>query len=287
MDTQKFVVNPQFEGEARADLHMHTHFSDGVLSPENLVSKAAERGLAAISITDHDTVDGLEQAFAAAKVHGIECISGLEFSCAQPQGETHILAYLFDPAAPKLRAHIKRCDDAREQRVRDIAVKLNALGLTIKHDDIFERAGGVAGRVHVAQEMVSRGYVTTVRRAFVEYLAERRPAYVPKWEFSAAQAFDLTHRCGGLAFLAHPGKSMRNKFLYEMIRNGLDGIEVVHPSHSRRVQQKYAGLAGAYDMLMSGGSDYHGLRPFDEQNLGTSTIPMQMLSRMREKIATN
>lgn len=279
------VINPLLEGEERADLHMHTTVSDGMLSPTELVYKAAERGLKAIAITDHDTVGGVAEAQAAARDVGIECISGIEFSSVQPQGETHILAYFVDPDSATLQAHIKRCDEAREQRIRDIAVKLNALGLAIKQDDIFDRAGGSAGRVHVAQEMVARGYVTTVRRAFVEYLAERRPAYVPKWSFSAQEACDLARKSGGVAVLAHPGKTLRNKFFYEMIQSGLDGVEIVHPSHSRRLQQKYAGLAHAYKLLMSGGSDYHGSRPFDERNLGTFTVPLKMLERLRERAA--
>ncbi len=271
----------------KVDLHMHTKYSDGVYSPEQLISKVKDAGIDLISITDHDTVDGIAEGIEIGKNHGIEVISGLEISSDIRDREVHILGYFIDPNNYELGEYLKFFRAERIKRAARITEKLNALGLDLKLDDVMEVAKNSAvGRPHIAKALVNKGLVSNYFEAFSKYIGNNCPAYERKVHVSPRSAFKIISDAGGLSFIAHPG-NLPDTIMIELIEAGLDGIEVVHPSHLPYQVKHYRGIVNEYFLLESGGSDFHGGDRNDYVNLGKYTIGISKVEAMRKQLLRN
>lgn len=268
-----------------ADLHVHTTYSDGTLTPSELVLKAKEAGLSAVAITDHDTVDGIEKALLAGKQQGITVVPGIELSAHINGKEIHLLSYYFDWTNEELRQLLQKFREERLKRAEHIIQKLNKMKLPVTLDHVLELAGdGVVARPHIARALVERGLVSSYRQVFDEYIGDDRPAYVKKFEFSVKEAIGLVRKAGGITSLAHPGHNVSEEELLQLIRAGIDGIEVVHPSHSEQETQFYHGIATEYYLLETGGSDYHGGMKESDQLFGKVYVSCSVLDAMRHRL---
>jgi len=271
----------------KIDLHMHTSHSDGQHTPEELIIKVKDAGLSVISITDHDTVYGIEEATNFGKEFGIEVIPGLEISSDIRDREVHLLAYFFDPNNKELEEYLKFFRAERIKRAIRIIEKLNSLGLTIEIDDVMEIARNSAlGRPHIAKAMVKRGLVSNYFEAFSKYIGNSCPAYERKVHVSPRSAFKIISDAGGLSFIAHPG-NLPDAIMVELIEAGLDGIEVIHPSHLPYQIKHYRGIVNEFFLLESGGSDFHGGDRNDYSNLGKYSISYTKIDAMRKQILRN
>lgn len=264
-----------------ADLHMHTTCSDGMLTPCELLYKAHEKGLQAISITDHDTVAAIPEATEAARELGIEVIPGIEVSAFENGRDIHVLGYFVDYESDDLLQYTRFFRREREKRAIRIVKKLNNINIPLALDAVMDCAGtGMVGRLHVANAMIAQGFSSSIREAFGKYLGDGRPAYEEKWYFPVSDAIRLINNNGGLAVIAHPARYISESVLRTMIENGLDGIEVVHPCHDKQLERHYRSVAAECCLLETGGSDYHGTREYDESNFGRFTIPYSKVKAM-------
>ncbi len=268
-----------------ADLHLHTTHSDGALSPHDLVQKARDAGLNTIAITDHDNVAALDEAIEWGRSMGVEVITGLELSVTLSEKDVHILAYFFDRKNPNLLEYLEFFRRERLKRAERIVQKLNSINISLDLHDVLEQAGiGSVGRPHIANALVEQGMIGSYHEAFEKYIGVNGPAYEEKYHISPADAFKLIASSGGLSFLAHPGKYMTEVEISALIQSGLDGIEVVHPSHSPTLQEYYRGVVNHYFLLESGGSDFHGGKKNDEYAFGHSVVPMHVVHAMRKRL---
>jgi 3',5'-nucleoside bisphosphate phosphatase len=246
------------------DLHTHSTASDGSLAPEELVVYAKSKGAAAISLTDHDTIDGLEKALAAGKKHGLEVIPGLEISAQHPGGSMHILGYYIDPNEIFLKKELRRLQEARQERNPKIIKKLQSLGISISFDQVQALAQGQIGRPHIAKVLLQMGAVSSIEEAFQKYLTKGAAAYMEKFRFSPRKAIDMILRAGGIPVLAHPF-TLNYSFLRdlkiivrELKGDGLKGIEALYSEHTPEQTRDYLTLAKELDLIFTGGSDFHG-----------------------------
>lgn len=266
----------------RADLHTHTHCSDGHLAPAALVAKARQCGLKALAVTDHDCIDGLAEAQAAGARCGVDVVAGVELSVTVGDVEVHLLGYFFDPAHEGLRAHLEAFQEQRRARAARMVERLNALGMPLPFEAVQARAQGRAlGRPHVAEAMVAGGYVETYQEAFERYLSDGGPAFAAKPLFPAREALALLHDAGGIGVLAHPGHWTSDATIMALLRAGLDGLETIHPAHDAALTHYYRQLARDFVLLETGGSDYHGPRPDEADTMGRYSIPYPWLERAR------
>lgn len=270
----------------RADLHTHTSCSDGKLSPAELVRKVHERGIRAMAVTDHDTIDALPEAMEEGRRLGVEVIPGIELSVTVDEQEIHLLGYFFDPQNEAIVHHVRAFRLGRAERARTIIAQLNKLGLTLCLEDVLEQAkDGVVGRPHIAQALVSCGLVASYEDAFASYLNDRGPAFAAKPSFPATDALAMLHAAGGIGVLAHPGTRINGGVIRTLVRSGLDGIETVHPSHSFALTRQYKDVARERGLIETGGSDYHGFRPEEDENINRYSIPHRRLDRLRKAAA--
>lgn len=260
----------------KVDLHLHSTASDGLLTPEQVVSLSAAAGLKAIALTDHDSTQGVMPAKAAGEKLGITVISGLEVSTILGNEEVHILGYGLDTSHTGLQNTLALLRSARENRLQRIIFKLNQLGFALTWDDVLQQAGKTdsLGRPHVARAMAARGYATSQKDAFYRFLCPGGPAYVERFKIHPAAAIELIHAAGGLAFLAHPGLLRQGEAVAATLANaGLDGVEVYHTEHSLAIQQQFLTAARQLDLMISGGSDCHG--ETGRRLLGTVEVPWE------------
>ncbi|MGA2296206.1 MAG: PHP domain-containing protein [FCB group bacterium] len=270
--------------EAIADLHTHTKYSDGILTPEELFSMAEQAGLTAISITDHDSIQGCLIANDIKDKYNIDFIPGIEFSCYEGEKEIHMLGYNIDIENKTLHSYIEEFQKARFKRAELIINKLNKLGKYITIDEVLLKAGDAPIiRPHIASILIEKGYVRNWREAFTEYLGDGSKAYYPKAYFSIPTAIELINSCHGLSVLAHPARTIEQDLLYKIIGQGLDGIEVVHPMHDYKLEKYYHEIANQYLLISTGGSDYHGTRDYDDVNFGKFTIPYSAVESIRNR----
>ena len=269
----------------RADLHLHTAFSDGVHTPREIVDKARAAGIFTISITDHDNVGGIDEAVEYGKSVGVEVIAGVELSAAMGEKDVHILAYFVDHKSQNLLDYLSFFRYERLKRAERIVEKLNKINIPIKFESVQEQAGvGSLGRPHIASAMMEEGYIDSYREAFSKYIGVGGPAYEKKFQLSPDEAIKLVSESGGLSFLAHPGKYTSEVELALLIKAGLDGIEVVHPSHDESRQEHYRGVVSQYFLLESGGSDFLGGRKNDESSFGSFWVPIQVVNAVKKRL---
>lgn len=273
--------------EIYGDVHMHTHCSDGCLAPADLVAKASARGLQGLSVTDHDTLRGVESAAREAESRSLHFVPGIELSVTVEETEIHLLAYGFDPSHSPLRKHLQTMQRAREERAWEMIERLRALGLEIDDDGLREeiRSTHAVGRPHVAAVLVREGHVGSMQQAFEQYLGNSGPGYVSKPSFPAAEALTIIHAAEGIGVLAHPGHWTSSSHIRHLVDVGLDGIEIYHPSHDASLRGYYQRLANGYDLLTTGGSDYHGRTEDEERYLGTVGMDAASWERFREAVA--
>jgi predicted metal-dependent phosphoesterase TrpH len=266
------------------DLHTHSTASDGARLPADVARAAKAVGLAAFALTDHDTVAGLPEARAAAQEIGLRLINGIELSAVEGDAETHMLGlHLTDLSV--IEHKLLELREMRMTRAKRIVERLNALNIPVTFEAVLaEAAGGAVGRPHVARALVNGGWATDLREAFDKLLGNGRSAYVPKDRLAIADAIELIHRAGGIAVLAHPGGLGTRERVQTMVAAGLDGLEVLHPSHSWDDSQRLDALATELDLVRSGGSDWHGA-PDGARSLGMMRVPSQWLSDQRERVA--
>lgn len=266
-----------------ADLHLHSTASDGTLAPSEVVRLAAEAGLAAMALTDHDTVAGLPEARATGERLGVRILNGCEFSVKAEWGEVHLLGYCLPLDNPELGVALDRMRAARAERGRAIVAAVNACGIGLDMADV-ERAAGSAtiGRPHVARALIARRAVRTLEEAFDRFLGRGRPAYVAKVLPSLQDTTALIRRVGGISSLAHPKDRFSRNGLETLRSQGLDGLEIRHPSHRPSVRQELERLADGLGFLKTGGSDSHGLGAASPAHavVGGERIPMEWVERL-------
>lgn len=266
----------------RVDLHTHTFFSDGLLSPDALMERAHEAGLSAVAVTDHDTIDGLPDARIAAEHRDLEFIPGIEVSAIESSREVHILGYYFDVENDRLKNYSSEVFATRRNRVRRIVERLGELSIKLDYDAIVRDSGpGTIGRPHVAQALVDGNHVSSTREAFKLYLRNGGPAFVASNKISAVEAIEMIADAGGIAVLAHPGHWVSDSTVMKLIRHGLHGVEVVHPSHDASLVKYYRELANEFVLLQTGGSDYHGPRPDQDETIGRYYVGQKELGRVQ------
>lgn len=266
------------------DLHTHSTASDGVLPPERVVEAAQRCGLAALALTDHDTIDGVAPARAAGEKLGVRVISGVELSAFQDDHEIHLLA-LHLTHLDALQKRLEQLRSHRHARAAKIVEKLNGLGIPLTLDEVLRQSnGGAVGRPHVARALMARGVVHDFRDAFVRYLGGAGSAFVPKEKLSVEDAISIAHEAGALAIWAHPGDGGRRERLEPLVTAGLDGLEIRHPSHSGEDVKRLQALADFFNLVPSGGSDWHGASD-GPRRLGIMNVPAEWLDRQDEKVA--
>lgn len=272
--------------QTRVDLHAHTDCSDGRFSPRELVDKAAAAGLAGLAVTDHDTVDAYEEASRAAAHHGLELISGVELTTFLDGSTVHLLGYFFDPQNEALKAFLEKDRHRRRRRAEAIVAKLHALGIPLSFESVLEQAGGGSiCRPHIARALLDAGHVDSYPEAFIRYIGDEGPAYVNVLGASPEEAIRVVRDAGGIVSVAHPGQHVTEDMLEQLIDAGIDGIEAIHPSHDTLATEQYRRIAEERELVVTGGSDYHGHREIESQRLGYYALSDQQLEEIRRRVA--
>jgi predicted metal-dependent phosphoesterase TrpH len=267
-----------------ADLHLHTHFSDGTFSPEELTGHAQRLGFAALALTDHDSVEGCARMTAACLAAGIEFITGAELTAEYNDIELHILGYFVDPQHPGLLVELARFQAVRQDRIREMVARLNALNIPLEVESVFALANCRSpGRPHVARALTKAGLVKSPDEAFELYLKKNRPAWVPKAKMSALEGIGLIHQAGGLAVMAHPGLNRTDDIIPALVEAGLDGIECFHTKHSTKTSDRYLEIAAQHHLLVTGGSDCHGFSK-GKPLIGNVKLPYEHVEKLKSRI---
>jgi hypothetical protein len=272
------------------DLHSHSTASDGDLDPPDLIAAAAQAGVGTLALTDHDTMEGVPAALAAAKAHGVRVVPGIELTVQVPTGSMHLLGYFAAPDPRPLVDRLTGVSAFREQRIRRIVERLAELGVVLDWDDVRSRAAGQLGRPHVAAALVDAGHVGTMEEAFDRWLTDGRPAHVPSQGLEPDAAVRVVRESGGVPVLAHPGSLALparhlSSFVQRLAAFGLVGIEVHRPEHRPDQRDAYAEIARRLRLVPSGGSDFH--RPDDPFGLGDTGrpgLPQDTLDRLFDRI---
>lgn len=265
-----------------ADLHLHTHFSDGTYSPREIIEQALKKNLSAISITDHDTVAAIGPSMDIGASKGLEVLPGIELTAECDGNEVHILGYLIDYQDSLLNEKLSALNKDRIERVYRITEKLNQLGVKLKADSVFAISGqGTVGRLHIARALVKEGLISSTYEAFQKYIGDSGPAYFSGFKFSPEEAIGLIKSTGGIAVLAHPYVLRDDALIERFINAGLLGLEVYYPEHTQSMVNFYLDLAKKNNLLVTGGSDCHGeAKP--EIKIGTIKIPYALVEGLKQ-----
>jgi 3',5'-nucleoside bisphosphate phosphatase len=271
------------------DLHSHTIHSDGTNTPSGSISLALERDLTALSISDHDSTEGLSEAFAAAEGTRLEVVPGVEFSAEYEGGSVHVLAYWMDQEHEEFQAELRRLREDRWRRGERMVAALRELGYPVTFERVSAlAAGGNIGRPHVAQALVEAGVVPTIKEAFTdELIGTGGKAYVAKHALHPVDAVALIRRAGGLAVLAHPalwrdGLPVPDPVIEDLAEAGLDGIEAAHPDHDPPTEARYRALARRLGVVATGSSDCHGTR-YDPVRMGSVGTDPREFARLKAR----
>lgn len=267
----------------KVDLHVHSTASDGHFSPEEIIRKAAKLGLTVIALADHDSVDGIVPALEAAKAFPwLRVIPGVEISTDTAGGEVHVLGYFIDYTDHDLRAALERFRGSRRQRAQGMIAKLANLGIHIEWQRVQEIAGGDSiGRPHIAQAMLEKRYITSLPEAFTKYIGHGGPAYVERTKMTPLESVALIVRAKGLPVLAHPFTTDNlEKIVLELKAAGLVGIEAYFHHYTTEESSYLVSLAEKHGLIVTGGSDYHGLATGNEGMLGSVAVPVESAERL-------
>jgi 3',5'-nucleoside bisphosphate phosphatase len=254
-------LNTSEEPKGVADCHCHTHYSDGTFTPTEVIERAHHIGLKAIAITDHDCTDGLKEGKEAAEKIGIELIPGIEISAFDAGREIHVLGLYINPDDPSLKELTKRRRKGRTDRLKRTLDQLKEKeNIEISIEDVLAMAGkGMPGRLHLARVLAEKGHCSDPDDAFRKFISDHGSCYIPNKGLSCQQAIELIRDAGGVAIIAHPSRNKRDPLIRELRDEGLQGIEAYHPSHTPYKVQYYLSLSEELKMVVSGGSDCHGL----------------------------
>lgn len=265
-----------------ADLHLHTSFSDGTYSPEELAGHGKRVGLAAMALTDHDTVEGCDRMGLACRELGIEFIPATELTAEMDGVEVHLLGYFVDTGHAGLLAELAQFQKVRQQRIYEMVDRLNRLHIPLRAETVFQIANCRSpGRPHVGRALVQGGFCANMDEAFDRFLKKHRPAFVPKAKMSAIHAVELIHSAGGLAVMAHPALNQSDHVVPRLAQAGMDGIECFHSKHSPSDSRYYLKMAQRHQLLVTGGSDCHGLSK-GKPLIGTVKIEYQYVEKLYE-----
>ena len=277
---------PASEGLAGrfVDLHAHSTASDGSRAPADVVAAARAAGLAAIALTDHDTMAGVSEAIQAGQALGVRVVPGVELSAMEGEREVHVLGLHIEHVEP-IEDTLTVLRDRRVIRAQEMVQKLNELGIPVTFDAVLAQAGtGAIGRPHLARVLINEGWARDSRDAFDRYLGAGKPAFVPKHRLTVGDAIDLIHTGGGLAVLAHPGSEGRRDAVQRYVALGLDGLEVRHPGHNSEDTARLGALVEFFGLVPSGGSDWHGASD-GLRTLGVMRVPAEWLQRQDARVA--
>jgi predicted metal-dependent phosphoesterase TrpH len=267
------------------DLHLHTTASDGRCPPAGIAAVARRAGLSVISVTDHDTVAGLERAAEGASAEGVRLVPGIEITAVQEDADVHVLGYFFDARDTRLASFLAAQRADRVRRFREMGARLAALGMPIDVEKVIERVEGEGsgrsiGRPLLARALVDAGYLESRRDAFDRYLVEGGPAWVPRRAPSPAEVVGVIHDAGGVASLAHPGLLGHDEWIPPLAAAGLDAIEVYYSDHSPELTIHYRELASRLRLAMTGGSDYHGDAAHGPERPGACVLPADVFEEL-------
>lgn len=288
-----------------ADLHCHTTCSDGTLTPRELIRSAKTLGLLAIGITDHDTVSGWDEAADAGKEFSVEILRGIELNTDWngtkarghtssersltsgseecPHQEVHILGYELDPGSACLHEYLRKLRLAREKRMLLMLDKLRGIGIGIDLEEVRKMTTGrVIGRPHLAQVLVQRGFSPSIKDAFQRFIGTGAPAYVPRYKLSTEEGIRLIRDAGGVAVLAHPGIQGLEAEIPAWVESGLQGLEVYHSEHSPDDERRYRKIAQKFNLLMTGGSDFHGEKIKPGVRLGGWGVALEVVKQIKD-----
>ena len=255
------------------DLHIHTTASDGLFTPSLLLEEVKAAGLSCISVTDHDSVENVEESRRLLRDEEISLIPGVELSTNWEGKDIHILGYFIDPGHPVLLQALEELREKRVERMERIVSRMKEEGFDVELEEVLKAThNGAAGRSHLARILLKKGFVSSINEAFENYLAEGRPFYVRKMTLPPREAISLIVEAGGIPVLAHPGISEAYKALDTFIRWGLQGLEVYYPDHTEEQVKFLLSLSKERKLLISGGSDAHGL-PEKGKHLGEFKVP--------------
>ena len=264
-----------------ADLHVHTSCSDGTYTPTQVVQEAIKRGISALAIVDHDTTEALNEALIQAQGTDLEIIPGIELTAQHENQEIHILGYFLDYQNKELLEKLKLVQLNRIERVYKIISNLDGMGLKLDPKTVFSISGrATVGRMHIARALVKDGLVGSTAEAFRKYIGDKSPAYVLGFRLSVPEVINLIHSCKGVAVLAHPYMLHNDALIDEFVGYGLEGIEVYYPEHSQALVNFYLDLAKKLNLLVTGGTDFHGsAKP--QIKLGMIKIPLELVEKLR------
>jgi len=266
------------------DLHLHTHFSDGTFTPEELAAQAARHQLKAVALTDHDTVEGCPRMAAACEKEEIEFVPACELTAEWEGNELHLLGYYLDIENENLLTELAKFQVVRQDRIREMAARLNALNVPLRAETVFQLANCKApGRPHVARALVKEGLCGSLDEAFERFLKMGRPAWVPKFKISAPDAIKLVHEANGVVVMAHPGLNRTDDVIPPLVEAGLDGLECFHTKHSTSMTEHYMQLADDYGLVVTGGSDCHG-KSKGKPLIGTIKVPYTHLESLKKRL---
>jgi len=266
------------------DLHTHSTASDGTLPPAAVVRAAHALGVSGLALVDHDTMDGVPEAMAAAEALGIRLVPGVELNTDRTRGEVHILGYFIPLDASGFLAMLARRREARVRRGEEMVRRLQALGFDITFDDVLRIAdGGAITRPHVARALVEAGCVRSVEEAFARYLYTGGPAYVPREPFSAVDAVRAVLDAGGVPVLAHPGRLSDESIIPELVDAGLQGLECYYPEHKPADTERFLAIAEKYDLVVTGGTDAHGPGSSHDTIIGSVSAPPGAIEALWER----
>lgn len=269
------------------DLHLHTTASDGRCSAEELVSRALAAGIHTLAVTDHDTMAAVAEAATHAEAHGMTCVPGIEITAVDSGRDVHVLGYFVSPDSPELAALMTRQREGRLHRAREIVDCLAKLGAPIDADLLFGGATPhrtTVARPQIAQALICAGHAVSVSDAFERFLGEDQPAYVPHQGPRPEYVVEVITKAGGLASLAHPGPLGRDHLIPVLVASGLAALEAYHSDHSEGTQQRYLQLARDHNLLVTGGSDYHGNGRSRDAFFGVTNLPAKEFARLAERL---
>jgi predicted metal-dependent phosphoesterase TrpH len=265
-----------------ADLHLHTLFSDGTLTPVELVKRASVLGVGCISVVDHDSVEGVAPAIEAGREAEVEVIPGIELTAEYEGAEIHILGYFIDHADKGLKQKLEGLRESRKERIFKITAKLNRMGLPLKAESVLKLTnGGSVGRLHVARALVKEGLVGNIYEAFNKFIGDKCEGYVGGFRYTPLEAIKVIKSYGGIAVMAHPYTVRNDALILECVKHGLKGLEVYYPEHSQGMINFYLKMAKDFNLLVTGGSDYHGeAKP--EIEIGCVKVPYEAVQNLKE-----